>query len=70
MAYAQDDPGIVRIPSQLNVADTLDRLERLLKERGLTVFARIDFSGDAAKAGLTMRPEQMLIFGIRRPGRL
>ncbi len=68
MAYAQDDPGIVRIPSQHNVADTLDRLERLLKERGLTVFARIDFSGDAAKAGLTMRPEQMLIFGNPKAG--
>jgi uncharacterized protein (DUF302 family) len=68
MAYAQSDPGIVQIPSQHAVADTIDRLERLLKERGLIVFARIDFSGDAARAGLTMRPEQMLIFGNPKAG--
>jgi len=68
MASAQNDPGIVQIPSQHSVADTLDRLERLLKERGLIVFARIDFSADAARAGLTMRPEQMLIFGNPKGG--
>jgi uncharacterized protein (DUF302 family) len=68
MAYAQNDAGIVQIPSQHGVADTLDRLERLVRERGLIVFARIDFSGDAGRAGLTMRPEQMLIFGNPKAG--
>ena len=68
MADAQNGPGIVQIPSQHSVTDTIDRLERLLKERGLIVFARIDFSGDAARAGLTMRAEQMLIFGNPRAG--
>jgi len=68
MAHAENDPGIVTIPSQHGVADTLDRLERLLKERGLIIFARIDFSGDAARAGLTMRAEQMLIFGNPKAG--
>ena len=68
MVVVQNDPGIVQIPTQHSVADTLDRLERLLKERGLIVFARIDFSGDAARAGLTMRPEQMLIFGNPKAG--
>jgi uncharacterized protein (DUF302 family) len=46
----------------------MERLESLIKERGLMIFARIDFSGDAARAGLTMRPEQMLIFGNPRAG--
>ena len=32
------------------------------------IFARIDFSGDAARAGLTMPPEQMLIFGNPKAG--
>ena len=68
MAYAQNDAGIVQIASQHSVADTLDRLERLVRERGLIVFARIDFSGDAGRAGLTMRPEQMLIFGNPKAG--
>src|SRR5215475_6534225 len=62
------EAGIVRLPSQHSVATTLVRLESLLKERGIMIFARIDFSGDAARAGLTMRPEQMLIFGNPRAG--
>jgi uncharacterized protein (DUF302 family) len=60
--------GIVRIPSQHSVATTLERLESLLKERGIMIFARIDFSGDAGRAGLTMLPEQMLIFGNPKAG--
>ncbi len=57
------DTGITRISSQHSVAGTLERLESLLRERGVMIFAHIDFSGDAARAGLTLRPEQMLIFG-------
>src|SRR5277367_2680737 len=69
MAQPNDaDPGIVKIPAHYPVAETLDRLESLLKERGVMVFARIDFSGDAQRAGLTMRPEQMLIFGNPKGG--
>lgn len=61
-------PGLVRLPSRHSVAATLDRLEASLKQRGVLVFARIDFSGDAARAGLHMRPEQMLIFGNPKAG--
>ena len=63
-----NDSGIKRITSQHSVATTIERLESLLKERGVMVFARIDFSGDAGRAGLTMRPEQMLIFGNPKAG--
>jgi uncharacterized protein (DUF302 family) len=62
------DDGIVRIPSNHTVAKTMDRLQTLLRERGVLVFALIDFSGDAARAGLGMRPEQMLIFGNPKAG--
>ena len=62
------DSGIRRITSQHSVTATLERLEALLKERGVMIFARIDFGGDAARAGLTMRPEQMLIFGNPKAG--
>src|SRR5258708_18593867 len=68
MAIAEKDPGIVRIASRYGVPETVDRLERLLKERGLVVFARVDFSGDAARAGLKMRAEQALIFGNPKAG--
>ena len=62
------DTGITRIASHHSVAQTMERLESLLKERGVMIFARIDFSGDAARAGLTMPPEQMLIFGNPKAG--
>jgi uncharacterized protein (DUF302 family) len=63
-----ENPGLVRLPSRHSVAATIDRLDASLKQRNVLVFARIDFSGDAARAGLTMRPEQMLIFGNPKAG--
>ena len=68
MSATADVPGLVKLPSHYSVPATIDRLERLLKERGVLVFARIDFSGDAGRAGLSMRPEQMLIFGNPKAG--
>lgn len=62
------DVGIVRVSSAQGVAETAARLESLLRSRGVLIFARIDFSGDAARAGLAMRPEQMLIFGNPKAG--
>jgi uncharacterized protein (DUF302 family) len=61
------DTGIIRIPSRYSVTETLQRLESLLTERGVMIFARIDFSGDAARGGLALRTEQMLIFGNTGP---
>lgn len=52
--------GIVHVPSKYSVSETLQRLDALVTSRGLTVFAHIDFSGDAAKVGLQMRATQLL----------
>jgi uncharacterized protein (DUF302 family) len=60
--------GTADVRSQHSVRQTIDRLEALAKTRGLTVFARIDFSGDAERAGLAMRPMQMLLFGNPKAG--
>jgi uncharacterized protein (DUF302 family) len=62
------EPGIVHIDSHHSVAQTAERLEALLKEHGIQVFAHLDFTADAARAGLTMRPEQLLIFGNPKAG--
>jgi uncharacterized protein (DUF302 family) len=62
------DPGYIRIEAQHAVSATADRLEALLKERGILLFARINFSADAARAGLSMRPEELLIFGSPKAG--
>jgi uncharacterized protein (DUF302 family) len=57
------EKGIRVLAASRGVGETLDRLEALAKQRGMTVFARINFFKDAAAAGLTMRPSQLLIFG-------
>lgn len=60
--------GVVSLPSQHNVATSLDRLAKLAQERGMTVFARVDHSGDAQKVGLPLRPTQLLVLGAAKAG--
>jgi uncharacterized protein (DUF302 family) len=66
-AFAADD-GVVRRESRYSVPQTLDRLEGVLRDRGIIVFARIDHAGEAAKVGLELPPTQLLIFGSPRAG--
>lgn len=60
--------GIVDLPSRHSVPETIARLQALLKENGVQVFALVDHSGEAAKVGLEMRPTQLLIFGNPKGG--
>ncbi len=60
--------GVVTLRSLHPPAETLDRLEALVRARDMLVFARIDFSGDAGRAGLSMPSTQMLLFGNPRAG--
>jgi uncharacterized protein (DUF302 family)/uncharacterized membrane protein YidH (DUF202 family) len=60
--------GIISKPSKHTVPETLDRLESTLREKGVKVFARVDHSGEAEKAGLKMPPTQVLIFGNPKAG--
>ena len=62
------DRGMIDVPSPYSVPETLARLESILEERGVSVFARVDHSGEAEKAGLKMRPTQLLIFGSPKAG--
>ena len=61
-------PGVVNLRSPVRASATIDRLEQLVRARGLTVFARIEFSRDAAAVGLTMPPMAQLVFGNPRAG--
>jgi len=65
--FAADD-GVTKRESPYSVPQTLDRLEAVLKERGIAVFARIDHAGEAAKVGLQLPPTQVLVFGNPRAG--
>jgi len=59
---------MIHLASPYSVPETLRRLESLLQARGLAIFARIDHSGEAEKAGSKMRPTQLLIFGSPKQG--
>jgi len=62
------DRGFEQIASNHSVVETIERLESQLKEHNITLFARLDFAADAARVGLEMRPERMLIFGNPKAG--
>ncbi len=62
------DSGIIEIPSHRSVDQTVEKLKALLQAKGITLFAEIDHSGEAEKAGLTMPPTKLLIFGSPKAG--
>ena len=60
--------GIVSIPSNHSVDETLTRLQSTLNAKGVTVFAVVDHSGEAEKAGLKMPPTKLVLFGSPKAG--
>ena len=60
--------GIVQIPTKHSVDETVERLKAMLWAKGVMLFAIVDHSGEAAKAGLTMPNTKLLIFGNPRAG--
>lgn len=60
--------GLIQVASPYSVDQTLKRLEAILAERGLKIFATIDHSGEAEKVGLKMKPTKVLIFGSPKGG--
>jgi uncharacterized protein (DUF302 family) len=65
---AESSRGLVHLGSSYTVSETIARLARIVSSKGLTVLARIDHSGDAARAGLKMNPTELLIFGSSKAG--
>ena len=62
------DNGLVHLSSPHSVLETVTRLETIIREKGLTLFAQIDHRGEAAKVGLKMQPTKLLIFGNAKSG--
>jgi pyruvate/2-oxoglutarate dehydrogenase complex dihydrolipoamide dehydrogenase (E3) component/uncharacterized protein (DUF302 family) len=60
--------GISAILSKHSVDVTVARLQNLLHDKGVTLFALVDHSGEAEKAGMTMPPTRLLIFGNPKSG--
>jgi uncharacterized protein (DUF302 family) len=60
--------GLLQVASPYTVDETVNRLESILAERGVRMFALIDHSGEAAKIGMKMRPTKLVIFGSPKGG--
>ncbi len=60
--------GIRTLRSPHSVDETVTRLQTLLTQKGVKLFALIDHSGEAASAGLEMPPTKLLIFGSPKAG--
>ena len=60
--------GLVATKSPMPVKATADKFEELARQRGLTVFGRIDHAAGAAKVGKSLRPTELLIFGSPQAG--
>jgi uncharacterized protein (DUF302 family) len=63
-----NDNGIIHITSDHPVDVTAENLKRILQEKGVTLFAFIDHSGEAEKVGMKMPPTKLLIFGSPKAG--
>jgi uncharacterized protein (DUF302 family) len=62
------DAGIVEVPSNHSVDQTVERLKGILNAKGVTLFALVDHSGEAEKAGMKMPDTKLLIFGSPKAG--
>jgi uncharacterized protein (DUF302 family) len=66
-ALAGDD-DVIKKKSNHDVGTTLDRLEKIVSEKGITVMARVDHAKNAEAAGMELRPTQLLVFGNPKLG--
>ena len=60
--------GIIDKRSNHSVDETVEKLKGILQAKGVSLFALVDHSGEAEKAGLKMRPTKLLIFGSPKAG--
>lgn len=60
--------GLISIKSPYSPKETVDRLENIVKQRSLNVFARVDHAAGASEVGMSLRPTELLIFGNPQGG--
>lgn len=62
------DNGIITKPSNHSVDETVEKLKSILQVKGVMLFALVDHSGEAARAGLKIPPTKLLIVGSPKAG--
>jgi uncharacterized protein (DUF302 family) len=60
--------SLITYESQYSATKTADRFESLIKDNGLTLFARIDHQNNALNVNLKLRPTEVIIFGNPKAG--
>jgi uncharacterized protein (DUF302 family) len=60
--------GIISKPTRHSVDEMVEKIKAILAEKGITLFALVDHSGEAAKVGMKMRNTKLLIFGSPKGG--
>jgi uncharacterized protein (DUF302 family) len=65
---SQKVPGVEQLESPHSFSDTVAKLENILQAKGLQLFAKIDFSGDAGRNGISMPQTVALLFGNPKAG--
>jgi uncharacterized protein (DUF302 family) len=60
--------GIINIPTNYSVDQTVEKLKGILQAKGVALFALVDHSGEAEKVGMKMPPTKLLIFGSPKAG--
>jgi len=61
-------PGVVTKLSPRPVADTVSRLQELIKAKGMKLFSVIDQRAEAQSAGLDLRDTTLVVFGSPAAG--
>ena len=62
------DSGLVSVKSAHSVPVTLDRLEAVLKKKGMKIFNRLNHAKGAESVGVDLRPTELLLFGNPKIG--
>ena len=60
--------GMINKKSHFGVKATLDRLENVLRKKGITIVTRWSHDAGAKKAGIGLRSTELLIFGNPKLG--
>jgi len=60
--------GVINVPSDYAVEETADRLEDVLKNKGMTIFNRVKHAENAARVGIELRKTELIIFGNPKVG--
>jgi len=66
--WADENNGLISKKSPHSVKKTLGRLEKILRNKGITIVKRWSHDKGGKKAGIPLRPTELLIFGNPKLG--